>query len=235
MPYSGKKNPMKKVLVVDYLRAHVDKEKTILDRSDIKIFAATSVEEALALHKAEIVDVIIVALDMPDMSGDKLCSIVRRDDALKHVAVIIACSASRADIERVTRCGANAHVTKPIRPVEFLETVTRFLDVPERKSYRVLLKATVNGKFANEPFYCSSQNISVSGLLIETEKALERGDVLSCSFFLPGSECIVAGAEIMREVKGLGNTISYGVRFINLRPAFKTAIETFIEKRSGKT
>jgi hypothetical protein len=57
----------------------------------------------------------------------------------------------------------------------------------------------------------------------------------ACSFFLPGSECIVAEAEVMREVKGLGNTISYGVRFINLRPAFKTAIETFIEKRSGKT
>lgn len=225
---------MKKVLIVDHLKSHIEKEKSILTRSDIKIFTATSGKEALAIHKDEIVDVIIVDLDMPDMGGDKLCSIVRQDDSLRHAVVIIACPGSEADIDRVTRCAANAHVTKPIRPVQFLESVSRFLDVPERKSYRVLLKATVNGRFGNEPFYCSSQNISVSGLLMDTEKTLEKGDLLSCSFFLPGSECIVTEAEVMRAVKGAGNAASYGVRFINLRPAFKAAIETFIEKRSGK-
>jgi CheY-like chemotaxis protein len=225
---------MKKILIVDHLKSHVDKEKSILDRADIKIFTATSGEEAIAIHRSEKVDVIVADLDMPDIGGDRLCSIIRRDETLKNVAVIVACSGKRADIERVDRCRANAYVTKPIRPLEFLESVGRFLDVPERKSYRVLLKARVEGKFDGKSFYCSSQNISVSGMLIETERALENGDTLSCSFFLPGSECIVADAQVMRVVKGADKTSSYGVRFLDLQPAFRKAIETFIEKRSGK-
>ncbi len=226
---------MKKVLIVDDLRTFVDKEKGILDRSDIKIFTATSGAEALAVHRAERVDLIIVDLDMPGMNGDKFCSIIRRDEVLKQVSIIIACDGTESDIARIRQCKANSYITKPIRPVQFLESVGRFLDVPERKSYRVLLKARVEGKFDNEPFYCSSQNISVSGLLVETEKVLEKGDVLSCSFFLPGSECIVTDAEVMRTVRGAENSMSYGMRFVNLRPAFKAAIETFIEKRSGKS
>ncbi|MDA8239048.1 MAG: response regulator [Nitrospiraceae bacterium] len=226
---------MKKVLIVDDLRTFIDKEKSILDRSDIKIFTATSGGEALAVHKAEKVDLIIVDLDMPGMNGDKFCSIIRRDEVLKRVSIIITCDGTESDIARIRQCKANSYITKPIRPVQFLESVGRFLDVPERKSYRVLLKARVEGKFGNEPFYCSSQNISVSGLLIETEKVLEKGDVLSCSFFLPGSECIVTDAEVMRTVRGAENSMSYGVRFLDLRPSFKAAIATFIEKRSVKS
>ncbi len=225
---------MKKVLIVDDIRSFVEKEKSILDRSDIKIFTAASAEEALAIHKAENIDLIIVDLDMPGMTGDHLCNIIRRDEILKHVSIIVVCSGTKQEIERICQCKANSYITKPIRPVQFLDSVSRYLDVPERKSYRVLLKAKVEGKFGGEPFFCSSQNISVSGMLIDTEKALEKGDLVSCSFFLPGSECIVADAEVMRSARTAENSMSYGVRFRNLQPAFRAAIETFIETRAAK-
>jgi CheY-like chemotaxis protein len=232
---SSKTYPMKKILIVDHLKSHMDKEKSILDRADIKIFTAASAEEALGIHKSEKVDVIVADLDMPDIGGDRFCSMIRRDEALKQVAIIIACSGNRADIEKVRGCKANAHVTKPIRPLEFLEVVSRFLDVPERKSYRVLLQAKVEGKFENKSFYCTSQNISVSGMLIDTEKSLEKGDIVTCSFFLPGSECIVTDTQVMRAVQGAEGKISYGVRFMDLKPHSRKAVETFIENRSGKS
>jgi hypothetical protein len=131
---------MKKILIVDDLASFVDREKSILNRADFKIYTAT-------------------------------------------------------DRAKVARCQANAYITKPIRPVEFLEKVSQFLDIPERQSYRVLLKVKVKGKTTTEPFFCSSRNISVTGLLIETDKILEKGDVISCSFFLPKSEIIVTDAE----------------------------------------
>ena len=55
---------------------------------------------------------------------------------------------------------------------EIIEKVGQLLEIPERKSYRVLLKVTINGRLTTETFYCSSQNISASGILIETEKTL---------------------------------------------------------------
>jgi len=225
---------MKKVLLVDSLKILIEKERTILNRADIKIFTASSSQEALAIHTKEKVDLIVADLDMPGISGDKLCATIRNQEDLKHVSFILVCGGSESDLHRVARCKANLHLTKPIRPLQFIESVSRLLDIPERKSYRVLLKATVNGKFGNEPFFCSSQDISVSGLLLETDKSLEKGDIMNCSFFLPGAERIVVDAQVMRIVKNDDTAIRYGVRFIDLKPVSKAALNAFIEKRSRK-
>jgi len=225
---------MKKVLLVNDLDTLIEKERTILNRSDIKILTAASSEEALAVHRKEKVDLIIADLDLPGISGDKLCTIIRNDEELKYASFIIVCRGSESDLHRVARCKANVHVTKPIRPLQFLESVSKLLDIPERKSYRVLLKATVSGKFDDKPFFCSSQDISATGILLEADKALERGDVMICSFFLPGAERIETDAEVMRVVKSEDGTLRYGVRYIGLKPAHRAAIEAFIEKRSRK-
>jgi CheY-like chemotaxis protein len=225
---------MKKILIVDDLASFVDREKSILNRADFKIYTATSGEQALKIHKAENMDMIVTDLDMPGISGDKLCSIIRQDEGLKNVSVIIVCSNSATDRAKVARCQANAYITKPIRPVEFLEKVSQFLDIPERQSYRVLLKVKVKGKTTTEPFFCSSRNISVTGLLIETDKILEKGDVISCSFFLPKSECIVTDAEVMRVMKGEDNVHQYGVKYLDIDPKFRSSIEAFIKNKAGK-
>ena len=225
---------MKKILIVDDLASFVDREKSILNRADFKIFTATSGEEALKIHKAEHMDMIVTDLEMPGIPGDKLCSIIRQDESLKNVSVIIVCSNSAADRAKVARCQANAYITKPIRPVEFLEKVSQLMDIPERQSYRVLLRVKVKGKTTAEPFFCSSRNISVTGLLIETDKILEKGDIISCSFFLPKSECIVTDAEVMRVVKSDENTHQYGVRYLDISPQFRSSIELFIKSKSGK-
>jgi len=204
----------------------------MLARSDFRIFTATSGEEALTIHKREQVDLIIVDLDMSGISGDKLCSLIRNNPALKQVSVIIVCTGTASDLQRVSRCKANAHVTKPLRPMQFLEKVGQLLDVPERKSYRVLLKVTVDGEDGRESFFCSSQNISASGILIETDKVLAKGDRISCSFFLPRSEHVVASAEVMRIAPSSNGTYHYGIRYLDLDPAYRAAIEAFIASRA---
>lgn len=226
--------PMKKILLVDDIAIFVDKEKSILSRADFKIYTATSGEEALEIHKTENMDMIVTDLDMPGISGDKLCSIIRQDDRLKHVSIIIVCNNSATDLARVARCQTNAYITKPIRPVEFLEKVSKLLDIPERQSYRVLLKVKIKGRSTDEAFFCTSHNISVTGLLIETDKILEKGDIISCSFFLPKSECMVTDAEVMRVVKKEDNACQYGVRYLDITRKFRGSIDSFIKSKSGK-
>lgn len=225
---------MKKILIVDDIRTYIDQEKGILGRADFRIFTATSGEEALKIHKAEKVDLIIADLNMPGIGGDKLCSLIRNDEELKQVSFIIVCAGGKSDMERYSRCKANSYITKPVTPAGLLEKVGQLLDIPERKSYRVLLKVTVTGKSLNDSFFCSSQNISTSGLLIETERALEKGDKISCSFFLPNAERIVADAEVVRIVRKSNHTLQYGVRYVNIGPSYKAAIEGFVNKRAGK-
>ncbi len=224
---------MKKILIVDDLTTFIEKEKSLLSRADFRIFTATSGEQALTLHRTERMDLIIADLDMPDMGGDRLCSAIRKDPGLKTVSVIIVCSGSSADLERVSHCGANAHITKPIRPVQLVEKVGQLLDVPERKSYRVVLKVTVHGNSRQESFFCSSRDISATGMLIETDKTLNRGDKVSCSFFLPNADRITVDAEIVRAVRD-EKGYQYGVRYLNMPPKFKAEIEDFIASRSRR-
>lgn len=223
---------MKKILIVDDLRTFIDKEKSILDRSDFKIFTTTSTQQALQLHRSEKMDLIVLDLDMPEMNGDELCSMIRKDPRAQNVSVIVVGTDSESDRNRAKRCQANAFVTKPIRPLQFLEKVSQLLEIPERKSYRVLLKVKVNGESAIDAFFCSSHNISASGILIETDKVLNKGDEISCSFFLPGAHRISADAQIVRVSTNGTGSFHYGAHFIDLDPRHRASIESFVKKNS---
>jgi len=225
---------VKKILIVADLQTLIEKEKGILNRSDFKFFTATSSVEALNIHKVEKVDLIITNLDMPVISGDKLCSIIRKDEKLKKVSIIIVCGRSNSDIDRCTKCNANSYITRPVKPSLLLEKVSQLLDIPVRQSYRVLLKVKVDGKYKNEPFFCYSRNISRSGILLETERVLSKGDPIYCSFFLPDSKNITASGEVVRVSKSGTGTYMYGVKFSNLDPTSGSDIEAFIRNRSDK-
>lgn len=222
---------MKKILIVADLNSTIEQGKTILARSDFRVFSTRSGKEALLIHEAEKVDLIIADLESQDLRGDQLCSMIRADENLKKVSVIMLCRNRQDDLERIEECKANAVLTKPLAAKEFLSQVSRLLSVSERKSYRVLIRITVDGKFKNEPFFCTSRNLSSSGILIETVKTLDKGDAIACSFFLPQSRQILAHGEVMRIIKDSGELHQYGVRFLALSPEDITALDEFIRAR----
>jgi len=229
-----KNKPMKKILLVDDLRTLIEKEKSILNRSDFEIFTATSSEEALKIHSSNRMDLIVVDLEMPGTGGDDLCKMIREDDRLKNVSIIVVCANSKSDMERVEKCTANDYVTKPIRPMELLRKVSRLMAIQERKSYRVLLKVTVKGKLDDISFFCTSQNISTTGILIETERTLQVGDIISCSFYLPNAGPVSLDGEVVRTSGNVVDGFNYGVRYLKISPGHRVEIEKFIKRRSAK-
>ena len=74
---------MKKLLIVGNMQNFMATGKNILNRAEFEIFTATSAEEALDIHKTERADLIITELDLPGMSGDRLCSMLREDEDLR--------------------------------------------------------------------------------------------------------------------------------------------------------
>jgi DNA-binding response OmpR family regulator len=221
----------KKILIVDNLQDMLECEKTILNRVSFEIFTTSTGQKALSIHKEHRIDLMVISLDLPDMSGDKLCSSIRKDSGLRQVSIIVTCNNDSDSIERATRCGANAYITKPFHSGQLTEQVTKLLSIPQRQSYRVLIRIAVKGNFANESFFCSSHDISSTGMMIESDRQLAKGDLLSCSFFLPGFGKIVSDGEIMR-TDNSGNTPRYGIRFHYLDPECKNAIDSFIASRT---
>lgn len=224
---------MKKILVPEDIKALLDKDESFLKRSDTGIYTFSSHDKALDIHKSERANLIITRLDMSGLSSEEFCSLIRKDKELRKVSIILLHNNTPPEIEISARCMANLQLPAQIDPALLLDKSLELLDIAKREHYRVLLSARVDGSFENRTFFCRLENISVSGMLLESEKLLSKGDVITCAFFLPNSQHIRVRGEIVRVAEKAAEYDSnqYGVRFVDLEEELRSSIAAFIEKR----
>lgn len=220
---------MKKIIIADSLKDFIEQDVNLIAGYDNKIFYIKTAQEALDIHRKERANLIIITLDYPDLSCERICSAIRRDEVLKTVSILVVCSEKLSDIERCLRCGASDYITHPVSPAAFLLKVSRLLNVSERTSYRVIVKVVNMDDTRAAHIFCASKNISSSGLLLETDVIFDKGNKLICSFFLPNSIRIVADGEIMRIREKENGIKEYGVRFIDIPHSVELQIASFVE------
>ncbi len=220
---------MKKVIISEDFHTFLEKEKNILTREEIIVFRAFTGEEVLKTHKLEHADLIMIDLDMPGMESDKVCMMIRKDGTLKNVSIIIACNNDKPAIVRCQECGANAYLTKPVQRDEMFRKIIKLLHVSRRKSLRVILYVAVKVHTKYEFFFANSENISSSGILFVTDRALEKGSKVMCSFYM-GKNLIEADGDIVRVVKTEQGKYSCGMRFITIPQRAKEHIERYISQ-----
>jgi c-di-GMP-binding flagellar brake protein YcgR len=70
-------------------------------------------------------------------------------------------------------------------------------------------------------------------MLFHTERIIDRGDNIICSFFLPNSAHILTEAEVVRivEKKAEFDTYHYGIKFSDLNSNDKSAIEMYTKEK----
>ena len=224
---------MKKILIAEALKSYIAKEKSFLKREDITVYSAATTDDMLKIHRSEKVSLIISQIDMPGMSAEQLCAQIRNDEALRQVSLLMISPDTSSDRERASRCKPNAIMTLPVNTAQLLEKAQLLLDIPWRGSFRVLLSVAVEGDDKGNAFFCGSENISSSGLLIETDRAILKNDRVTCKFFLPGSEQIVVRGEVVRIMKRDAgkNVYQYGIRFLEIDQSAQTSIASFVKKR----
>jgi DNA-binding response OmpR family regulator len=222
---------MKKIVIEKHINAHLRKKNSFLDRADMRVFTTTTTDEVLQIHRTVRVDLIIIPLDMPGMTSEQLCSHLREDAEQGAVPVIMVCAHMRRAIEKSARCGADAVITRPIKPAMLLAQAKTLLNLSWRETYRVLLNVAVEGSIDTGSFVCNSLDISLDGMLIETAQILNRGDRLSCSFFLPDMTQIQVTGEIVRTIQPAPGVDAnwYGVHFVSLSPDAEKSLEAFID------
>jgi DNA-binding response OmpR family regulator len=225
---------MKKIILVNSAQHYFDREEGLTRRADFRLLKAATGKEALLVHQREKGDLIVADLELPDMGGDELCIRVRREGEIRNVSFIIICPGDPVSLERVSRCGANAWIAKPFRTECLLEKIGELITISTRRGYRVLLRARVRGAMDSTTFFCTSHNISVTGMLIETEKLLAGGDQITCMFFLPGSQQIEVHGDVVRSVTLPDGSYHYGIRFVDLSPEFNGVIERFVATAASR-
>ena len=86
------------------------------------------------LDKVKDVDPVVVTLDimMPRLDGWEAASRLRDDpDTAGIKVVLLSARAQEADLQRGSRLGVDAYLTKPFDPDELIATVRRLAGLPE--------------------------------------------------------------------------------------------------------
>lgn len=223
---------MKKILLAGKLKDLLAGKGGFLERADIAFYTAYTHDQMLKIHRKEKGDLILTQLNMPGMKAEEFFETIRKSEELRRVSSIIICEDTLAHRERCKRCRANAVFTTPVDSVLLLTKVRQFLNIAPRKSYRAALAVAIQGKFKDKPLPFYTENISARGMLIRSAEPLAKGDGIFFSFFLPDGTHASGYGEIARTARMADRPVMYlyGIRFTNIDPAVKTAIEAAIKK-----
>ena len=111
-------NDLNMKLFNDLLQAHGYETMQTMDGRDV-----------LQLARENRPDLIIMDIQLPEISGLELTKMLKADDELKDIPVIaVTAFAMKGDEEKIREGGCEGYVAKPISVPTFLETVAKFLD-----------------------------------------------------------------------------------------------------------
>ncbi len=120
-----------KILVVDDTPANLVAMRRLLADSDARIFEAGSGNDALALCLDHQFALILLDVNMPDMDGFEVASLLGESGQLRETPVIFVTAAYADDLNRLRgyRFGAVDYIAKPINDVILRSKVRVFLDL----------------------------------------------------------------------------------------------------------
>ncbi len=225
---------MKKILIARDLHALLEQNDTFLKRKDILVFVASTNDEALNIHRVERANLIITQLNMAGMTSEQFCSIIREDENLRAVSLIMVCADTPEAIDRSAQCRANAVLLYPVHPFVLMVKAQQLLDIAAREMLRVVLSASIDGSVNDEPFYGRVRNISTTGMLIECDAPLAKGARVSCMFYLPNAKKIEVSGKIIRSLDQSPGQKDhhYGLMFTDITAEAKRLLTDYVEHTS---
>lgn len=117
----------KTVLIVEDNELNMKLFNDLLDAHGYRTIQTRDGIEALDLARQHKPDLILMDIQLPEVSGLEVTKWLKDDDTLKHIPVIaVTAFAMKGDEEKIREGGCEAYISKPISVVGFLETVRRF-------------------------------------------------------------------------------------------------------------
>lgn len=114
-----------KILIVDDEKRIIEVLEAYLEREGYEIYTADNGIDALKKAKMEHLDLIILDLMLPDISGEEVCRLIRKESDVP----ILMLTAKSAEEDRINGIvlGADDYVTKPFSPREVVVRVQAIL------------------------------------------------------------------------------------------------------------
>lgn len=119
----------KKVLIVEDNELNMKLFHDLLEAQGYEIIETREGLAALSLAREHRPDLILMDIQLPEISGLEVTKWLKEDDELAKIPVVaVTAFAMKGDEERIREGGCEAYISKPISVSHFLETIRRLLD-----------------------------------------------------------------------------------------------------------
>jgi two-component system cell cycle response regulator DivK len=124
---SGSANA-KRVLIVEDNELNMKLFHDLLEAHGYATLQTKDGMEALKLARLHRPDLILMDIQLPEISGLEVTKWLKEDDELAHIPVVaVTAFAMKGDEERIREGGCEAYISKPISVSHFLDTIRRLL------------------------------------------------------------------------------------------------------------
>jgi two-component system cell cycle response regulator DivK len=119
---------VKTVLVVEDNELNMKLFHDLLEAHGYNILQTKDGMEALRMAREHRPDLILMDIQLPEVSGLEVTKWIKEDENLKAIPVIaVTAFAMKGDEEKIREGGCEAYIAKPISVTSFLQTVQRYL------------------------------------------------------------------------------------------------------------
>ncbi len=116
------------VLIVEDNELNMKLFHDLLEAHGYQTIGTHSGLEALDLARQHRPSLILMDIQLPEVSGLEVTKWLKDDDELRHIPVVaVTAFAMKGDEERIIQGGCEAYLSKPISVVGFIETVRQFI------------------------------------------------------------------------------------------------------------
>lgn len=124
----GSNGMSKTVLIVEDNELNMKLFHDLLESQGYTTLQTRDGIEALKLARENHPDLILMDIQLPEVSGLEVAKWIKEDETLKTIPIIaVTAFAMKGDEEKIRQGGCEAYLAKPISVSEFIEIVQQFL------------------------------------------------------------------------------------------------------------
>jgi two-component system cell cycle response regulator DivK len=118
----------KTVMIVEDNELNMKLFNDLLESRGYNVIQTRNGMEALDLARAHMPDLILMDIQLPEVSGLVVTKWLKDDEQLAHIPVVaVTAFAMKGDEERILQGGCEGYISKPISVSHFLETIAQYI------------------------------------------------------------------------------------------------------------
>ena len=118
----------KSILIVEDNELNMKLFNDLLEAKGYNILQTKNGMEALQLARDHKPDLILMDIQLPEVSGLEITKWIKEDESIADIPVIaVTAFAMKGDEQRIRQGGCEAYISKPISVVNFVKTIQHYI------------------------------------------------------------------------------------------------------------